>query len=197
MRLAFAEHQQYFLVRCILRTKMIFAITLIILVLTMVGCTPSNDPESNDISNQIYTNLISSADLIVKGKVLSEKDRVTKTSYPKTKDKNSVGVTLKWVIYDIEVVESLKNPENHKNFSLALIDPNISFSSLSQAKIDIEKEYLFLLKYDSEKKDYISLNYENGVYEWDNDLDSMRSLTDHNIINYDLLKSTIKKLNTK
>lgn len=179
---------------------MIFIITLIILVLTMVGCTLSNDSESNNISkdsNQIYTNLISSADLIVKGKVLSEKDRVTKTSYPKTKDKNSVGVTLRWVIYDIEVVESLKNPENHKNFSLALIDPNISFSSLSQAKIDIEKEYLFLLKYDSEKKDYISLNYENGVYEWDNDLDSMRSLTDHNIIDYDLLKSTIKKLNIK
>ena len=182
----------------------------LVILLTLVGCKPQTEFKDDDISraqteskdddisrdsNQFYTNLVNDADLIVKGKVLSEEKKVSKTIGSEAKDEKSVGITIPFITYNIEIIEGLKNTENHKNFSLALA--NIVISGINIAKVDVGKEYLFLLRYDREKKDYLILNYENGVYEWDNDLNRMISLTDHNIIDYDLLKSTIKKLNIK
>ncbi len=149
---------------------------------------------SNQSSEDLLFDIIKKADLIVKGKVMNRGSDSVKTLSVQTEDESNIDITMNYAMYDIKITESLKNPEKVTDIRLALFPPEIKVSSVVMPKVDIGTEYVFFLKNDNDSKDYLTINYENGIYELDKKSKDMKSISDFNVINYDLLNKSIKKL---
>lgn len=139
--------------------------------------------------------LISKSDLVVKGKIINDKEKLVKD----IKGQNGeVNASLSYVAYKFKVEEDIAgNSDSGKVIDIIFMDSVTE--SFDPASINKGDDYVFYLyKCTGSLSGYYSVvSYKVGAYKSDENSDNLVNVSDKSVIEFNNLKAKVKAVKTK